>query len=266
MTVILQRSVPYDMTPRPLPGIRGLALRDWLTRDEAFAPQMALRARLVTTHRAQVIAAQPGSGALCRQVLQFVLDWLACHDTAYRIDAKAVRRPDGAVVPLDRADPLGTLARLIQEDLCLLTRQGGRHALTAAVLCFPAGWRLADKIGRPLTAIHDPVPSYDDRLAARVQRLFDAVTPDQPLWRFNALPYAAPDLFQPHKVAATRDTPVRYLRSERQSILRLPDSPDDACLFSIHTYVIRTTDSPGQSDAASRSAAQSHSSAPGSGA
>ena len=38
-------------------------------------------------------------------------------------------------------------------------------------MCFPAGWRLAEKAMRPLTAIHDPVPDYD----ADIARLFRIV-------------------------------------------------------------------------------------------
>jgi hypothetical protein len=56
-----------------------------------------------------------------------------------------------------------------------MERRGDEHVLTAAVLCFPASWHLADKIGRPLTTIHVPVKVYDETLARRVQRLFDGV-------------------------------------------------------------------------------------------
>ena len=38
---------------------------------------------------------------------------------------------------------------------------------TAGVLCFPSRWRLMEKIGKPLSAVHGPVPLYADRLAGR---------------------------------------------------------------------------------------------------
>ena len=69
-------------------------------------------------------------------------------------------------VAIDRGDPMGTLGHLVQEDLCLMEKRGEEHVLTAAVLCFPASWRLADKIGRPLEAIHVPVPEYDAKARA----------------------------------------------------------------------------------------------------
>lgn len=242
MTEILQASIPYDTSPRALPGVRPMAVGAWLLRDEAFAAQMGLRARLLAERRADVLAVTQRGRAAADELLQYVLDWLARHAPGYRIGAKHVVRPDGGEVPIDRADPMGTLGHLVQEDLCLMEKQGDAHVLSAAVLCFPASWRLSDKIGRPLVGIHDPVPDYDDDLARRVQRLFDGVRVDAPLWRFNALHYAHPDLHQPWRreddtAPGHRAARHPYFRSERQCILRLPETR--ACVFSIHTYVVK---------------------------
>lgn len=133
-----------------------------------------------------------------------------------------------------------TLSRLIQEDICLLERQGAEHVLTAALLCFPAAWTLAEKIGQPLTRIHRPVHAYDAAIAGRVQRLFDGVQAGRPLWRANLLRYDMPELFQPYTEAAGRKVGTadsRYERSERQTILRLPDT--GAVAFVIHTTVVK---------------------------
>ncbi|RXV66141.1 DUF3445 domain-containing protein [Roseovarius sp. A46] len=238
MTAILQQSLPREMAERrPLPGIAPLDPATWLRVDEAFAAQMAERARLLAGQRDDVIAVTEGAGPAVDELLQFVLDWLAAHGDGYDISEKEVRRPDGVTVPLDRADPMGTLGHLVQEDLCLMEKRGEEHVLTAAVLCFPASWRLAEKIGRPLTAIHVPVPEYDAGLARRVQRLFDGVQPGRPLWRFNALNYVDPVLHQPRsRVQPSETADLPYLRSERQCVLRLPRTR--ACVFSIHTYVL----------------------------
>ncbi len=241
MTTILQTSLPYDPDPRALPGVGPLDMADWLMVDDAFAAQMAERGRLLRTRRAEVLAMTPEGQAPAEELLQYVLDWLAQSDCGYVIGAKEAQRPDGQVIPLRRDDPLGTLCDLVQEDFCLLTRQGDEHVLSAAILCFPASWRLADKIGRPLSTIHDPVPEYDADITRRVQRLFDGVRVGRPLWRYNVLSYADPDLFQPaRRTDADRDGAARtragYLRSERQCVLRLPHS--GACVFSIHSFVL----------------------------
>nr|MDA3888584.1 DUF3445 domain-containing protein [Allgaiera sp.] len=61
--------------------------------------------------------------------------------------------------------------------------------------------------------------------------------------RQNALLYADAALHHPRSEAAPRERPVGeapYLRSERQCLLRLPKT--GAVVFSIHTYLLRTTD------------------------
>jgi hypothetical protein len=235
MPTPLQSRLPYDIDPAPgLPGTRPFDVADWLHRDEAFAGQMAERDRLIAERPEAVIALDPSARPAAMDLLDLVMR------TAYPNAGDSVTRPDGVVVPVDRTRPMHTLGRLVQEDLCLLEKRGEEHVLTGAVLCFPASWTLSEKFMRPLLRIHAPVESYDAGIARRVQRLFDGVRPGRPMWRFNALWYADPALHQPRSEAdrrPEREAPVHnYLRSERQCILRLPDT--GAVVFSIHTYVL----------------------------
>ena len=232
-------SAPW-MVPaqRRLPGIQPLYMAHWLTVDEAYGAQMALRDRLLSDKREAVFAQTAGSEPAGREVLDTVLAHLP---SGFTRAADTVTRPDGVRVDLDADTPLVTAARLVQEDLCLLEKPEGaeEHVLTAAVLCFPASWTLAEKIARPLAAIHGPVSEYTADVEARVQRLFDGIRAGRPLWRQNALLYVGPELYQPRSETAPRDEahlPRPYLRSERQCLLRLPLT--GAILFSIHTYVL----------------------------
>ena len=244
MRAILQKTLPYDLRlKRALPGIQPLQRSDWLQIDEAYDQQIAERERLLSVARGVVVqlseTARPAAEELLDQVLE---------DLSQRADFTVheiwVRRPDGVRVDIDRGDPLGVLARLVQEDLCLLQKTDDEHVLTGAVLCFPASWSLAEKFMRPLVAIHAPIDSYDDNIARRVQRLFDGVKPERPLWRFNLLRYVDPTLHQPRSELARRNTDAnldfKYFRSERQCVLRLPKT--DAVVFSIHTYVLKNSD------------------------
>ena len=94
-------------------------------------------------------------------------------------------------------DPLDIAGRLVQEDLCILQEVDGELRLTAGVLCFPNRWRLSDKLGRPMMAIHEPVPSYAERLGKPVDRFIGLLAPDRPVWRLNWSLMDNPMLFQP---------------------------------------------------------------------
>lgn len=98
---------------------------------------------------------------------------------------------------------------------------------------------LSEKLGRPMMRIHAPVAKYTDDVGRRVQRLFDAIRPETPLWRANAHFSRAP-LFNPLSETAPKDTTdqgeMPFIRSERQCLIRLPQSR--AVVFSIHTYLV----------------------------
>ena len=240
MTEILQTRIPYDALAKvSLPGIAPMTMADWLIIDEAYAGQMSLREELLAKRRREVLALEENTRPAAEELLHVVVGLLV-EKEGFSVSDTGVTCPDGRHVVLDDQDPLGTVARLVQEDMCILQRRGDQHVLTGAVLCFPASWSLSEKFGKPLTGIHVPVNSYDNNIARRVQRLFDGVRAGRPMWRKNVLWYNEPDLFQPRKENERR-VPVdvataSYLRSERQSILRLPQS--EAVVFSIHTFVL----------------------------
>lgn len=239
--MILHDEIPYDVfADKRLPGVAPLDEATWLQADAAYAPQMAERRRLLSERADEVHALLPEAMEAAQETLDKALGALGAMP-GFAVGRDAVTGPDGVTTPIDRAAPLMTLGRILQEDVNLMIKPPGaaEHVLAGSVLCFPASWRLAEKIGRPLGAIHAPVAEYPE-IAARVQRLFDGVQPGRPLWRFNVLWYDDPALFQPRSRDAPRPLAdpagAPYLRSERQCILRLPRTR--AVVFSLHTYVV----------------------------
>ncbi len=236
----LLREIPPDQIAAAearLPQMYPARPGEWLRIDAVWGAQLAEKARLVAERRDDVIRVLPGAEAACDELLATVLAELPLH--GFGVEGDVVLRPDGVSVAVDRTDPLVTLSRLVQEDFCIHQKQGEEHVLTAALVCFPSSWSLAEKIGRPLTRIHMPVPEYDG-IAARVQRMFDMVSADRPLWRANLLRHHDPALYHAYTEANPRppgraDSP--YLRSERQTLRRLPRT--DAVVFTIHTSVAR---------------------------
>ena len=238
--MILNATLPYDPRVRPrLPGTRPLGDAPVFVTCDAHAAQMAKRDALLKGSRDTVLGLTPGAEAAAEELLAFVLDHLP--DGARR-DGESVIRADGVRVDLNADVPLATALRLVQEDLCLMEKRAGddEHVLTVAALCFPSQWRLHDKLGRPLIAIHEPVEEYDSAVAPRVQRLFDGVRAGQAIWRQNELWTDVPELHRPQKVPRSEKWLIEeapYLRSERQVILRLPETR--AVLFAFHTFLIR---------------------------
>lgn len=231
MPVIVQNALPDAQSGAPrLPGTMPCDADDWLRVDDAYGAQMAYRATLLAERPQAVLREDTKDTG--QEILQEALRILPA--LGFSVGDRTVTCPDGRMVLIDAAAPLHTLGHLVQEDICILEKQGDEHVMTSAVLCFPANWRLAEKIGRPLTGIHAPVDEYDDNIARRVQRLFDGVRVGKPLWRFNKLPYVDADLHQPYKRAVTDEMP--FVRSERQCILRLPRT--NAVVFTIHTFVV----------------------------
>lgn len=238
---ILQSQLPFlpwmDPRTRRLPGILPVEGEDWLRVDDAYAAQMAERERLIEAVPEVVHAMLPEARPAAEELYAKVLDRLTRME-GFRVGAASVVRPDGVEVTLDPAQPLLTLGRLVQEDLCLMEQAGDESRLTAGILCFPASWSLRQKLGRAMVSIHEPVTPYDDSVAKRVQRLFDAIRPEQPLWRMNYLTYDDVVLHQPRTEGQRRPRPTGhfFVRCERQCLLRLPLTR--AVVFAIHTYVV----------------------------
>ncbi|WP_167803308.1 heme-dependent oxidative N-demethylase family protein [Pseudoroseicyclus tamaricis] len=205
----------------PLPRLRRLEGR-WLVPDSAFAAQMALKERLISAMPERVLGAIPGSEASIEEAVEVVT-------------AETGLRPEGT--------PLERLARATQADICLLQAQDGAHVLIAAALCFPSGWTLSEKLGRSMDRIHVPVPPYDEAIGRRVERMFANLRPGEIVWRANLMRHDDFRLFRAKTEAEPHDEPGlpearRWLRSERQTLMRLPRS--GAILFAIHTSMARS--------------------------
>ena len=127
------------------------------------------------------------------------------------------------------ATDLASAATAQGDDVCLLAPEPSWPLVAGAVL-FPSHWRIADKLGLPLSGVHERVPGYP---AAQVDRFLDRLRPGQVAWRRNLLFHRDGELHAPR--ASEADVPVAawWLRSERQTFRLL--QPSGAVLFTIHT-------------------------------
>jgi hypothetical protein len=105
--------------------------------------------------------------------------------------------------------------------------------LSGAILCFPAAWRLEEKLGRTLMRLHLPVAKHTEDVGRRVQRLMDAIRPETPMWRANAHRSGTPR-FNPLSEAANRvrvDDDKPCIRCERQCPILRPET--QAVVFTV---------------------------------
>lgn len=229
------------------PGLWALDPAEWIEIDAAYAPQMAYRDRLIAGKGAVVAdAAAEGGPAVAELRAALEAHLLARFPDRFARVEGGLRRGDGVVIGQDGVRDLG---RLVQEDLLLLVAgdEGEEHRLVAGALCFPSRWRLQDKLGKPLTPIHAPVPDYAEALAKRVNRVFAALHAERPVQRLNWSVIETPEL---HLLAeeSAREKKERdlsgpfYLRVERQTLRRLPET--GATVFGVKTYVTPLADLP----------------------
>jgi hypothetical protein len=227
-------------------GIKALDPDEWIEIDERFTAQLTARRQLLDAQRGEVLAALPESGPGQRELLELLLDHLPRRfPEQYRRAAGCIENritSERFVIAAWEDAPLELAGRLVQEDLCLMQRGEDGYRLVAAVLCFPAHWRLGDKLGRPLEAIHGPVPGFGERLAGPVDRFFASIQVTRPVWRVNWSLVDRPTLFlppehrgHPQPVSAERAGAQLWLRVERQTLRRLPRSGD--VVFGIRTHV-----------------------------
>ena len=166
----------------------------------------------------------------------------AIAETAELVEAHlAARHPERA--PAAEADPLLRVGLSVQEDFCWLAPGADGHRLIAAFVAFPARWRLAEKMARPLAAIHAPVPGFEERLLAPSERLLSSLAVERPVERANWSIVDDAALHQPTG-GQSHDPPhpgaeavgeALHLRVERQTLRRLPASR--VVVFTIHTMV-----------------------------
>lgn len=220
----------------------------WFEIDTLYPDEMRQRRTLLADRHNDVFAALPGSEAARTETLSCVVDHLCrYHPTWFQRNAttlvNALTGEHWDLASLSY-DPLELAGRLVQEDLCLIQNGDAGPCFTAAVLCFPSRWRLRDKIGKPLPEVHGPVPLYADRLARPVNRFMQHVKPGHIAQRLNWSVLDDPVLFQTGghgrdgiytHITADNAGAKLYLRVERQTLRRLPQS--DAVLFGIRVHV-----------------------------
>ena len=190
-------------------GVRKLGDRPWLFTDRYTKDELALKVKLSKDPNKEVFLAQSGTREAGENVLSLIKHSgiELFHDSSFH--------------PLERA------GLSVQEDLCLVQRSANGWVLEAASLSFPSLWKLREKIGRDMAAVHGPVDDYPEFLERKVGGFFDRLGQD-PVWRRNWFIHSDSTLHQPDR--PNEDEPIitsheigekLFVRSERQTLRAL---------------------------------------------
>lgn len=248
----LQEAV-LDQRNYPAMNIKKMEGNDWIRIDEQFAEQMEMKRRLYELRRDKVFYVAPKYRQQAREGGRELLDMLAEYLPG-RYPQYWSREGDFLLnrvtgerfnVVSSREHPLAIAGRLTQEDLTLVwTSPEGEHYLIAGSVAFPSGWILQNFAGLKVSEVHSAVPNFE-RIARGVDRVLTNLRAEQPLVRNNVLFYQDPTLPQPGDRVSTypvedvvrgRDVAENlYLRSERETLRRLPDS--GMIVFTIREHV-----------------------------
>lgn len=229
-------------------GLRALNLAEWFEFDDARAEQLVEKLQLLAEKRAEVLALQADAVDAAHEMWELALDNLhTFHPNRFHI----ARNQRGqrtvfdheikqSVSLVDFHNPLEGLARLLQEDICIMVRRDSGWVLAGAVLCAPSRWRLSEKMGQNVLGIHAPVPHYESEIGDAVDFTMDRMTHERPVYRFNWTLVDEEALYQPEAVVRqdfSTDSIADevFFRVERQTLRRLPET--DAIVFTIRSYV-----------------------------
>ena len=169
------------------------------------------------------------------------------------VDGRLVDRAEGTAHELDRpgVEPLAVISQFLEEDFILLQQVDGQDQITAASNAYSSSGRIVSSVGRSIPWAHKFVPTLNEQLGPRIDRVLGNIKVDAPVERFNwLLTPISSRLFpeDPHAANATavdrinaalvadpgRAGEILWIRVERQTLLRLPES--GALAFSIYTY------------------------------
>lgn len=173
---------------------------------------------------------------------------------------------------------LETLGRTIDEDLLFLhsdqegettsdsqkaplseKEKGGnskddeKYILQAYVVCCPAGFDPAEKLGKRLAAIHTPVPGYQAKIEGSMDRFFSRLEVGKYVKRVNWSVTTHGELYAAGKgtnhahegdvvqemTDDELDVDKTFMRCERQTLHRLPKSKGLVFAFRTYLYPIK---------------------------
>lgn len=246
-------------TPKYLPFIKYPALinigasrldsAQWIEPDGGFKRYYQNKIQQADKNKAAVYLSQEQSIDAQTELSTLLLQHLVTdHNASFKRDANHLYLAEQELSwPLDSPtlndqDTLWRASLWIQDDICLLqpyytNKKLQGYKLTAASVCAPSHWLLAEKMGRDFFELHSPVPDLQNKLQSSIMRVFNQLT-NKPIVRANWGITDSDTLMRlPEDQQANNNVEQEsqlYLRVERQSLRKLTKT--GAIVFTIRVY------------------------------
>jgi len=203
-------------------GVKPLEVAKWFVTDADWEPTLAMKRALIADRRHEVVSFRDDCHDVAQEAAELVLAWVGKSTSRSGVDALV----DAALAVPDDLTVLRSVA----------TGDGEQLPFVAGVVCSPSRWRLADKIGHDMLAVHKPVALYAEHIGAAVDTTLTRLSPDKPVWRSNWTLEDHPALFQPFSPGRQLvDHPSElWIRIERETLRRLPRT--QGVLFTIRGF------------------------------
>jgi hypothetical protein len=203
-------------------GLRSLEDALWIEGGSDIQLQILERVDLAENSREIVYQELPGYRPAIDELISRIAKNLAeFHHDRYEVTKESVTYlQENLRVDLTSPDSFLNLAAIIGEDLVVLARENGEWKIVAGAVLFPSRWKLSEKIGKGMDAVHTPVPGFAEALAPYMTATFDKITADRPVWRKNWSLHSTADLHQPTSIHAPATPENYWWRTERQTLTR----------------------------------------------
>jgi hypothetical protein len=241
-------------------GLQKTTLADWVEIDKSYFSRYQYKRKIYADNPEDTIQHLPCSEEASYEALYCLADFLPRrYPSMFTKTENGIRNlVTGDEWDLRRASktwdsyhPLQVMGLLSTEDWFILQTDsdGETTRLNAGANCFPAGWRLRERLGHSLWEIHaGKVPLYEQNLQRSMDRYFVRIRADKPIMRFNYAIDVSSELFHinshhnltPEMLEKPLTIDQLYLRVERQFLQRLPQTR--GLVFSIRTYITPITE------------------------
>ena len=203
-------------------GLRSLEDALWIEGGSDLNQQIQERVALAEESREIVYQELPGYRPAIEELASRIAKNLTdFHHQTYAVTKDSITcLSENLTVDLSASDVLLKLASIIGEDLVVLAREDGEWKIVAGAVLFPSRWKLSEKIGKGMDAVHTPVPGFAEALAPYMTATFDKITADRPVWRKNWSLHSTSDLHQPTSIHAPATPENYWWRTERQTLTR----------------------------------------------